>query len=362
MKETIFLPETIIDQHCHGRDMDQKHKTTVMQTLREAQKGNIGITVFMPNTNPPIIGLNALRTYTNLIGVAEKYIGLKNKQYLYFGATEENYHESLDALYCESVVGIKIYPYPKGVTTGSPQIGISGYYSLKGVMVFTADLGKVVAVHCDDPEIIAQEGHTKRAEVSYLLKVIEIMNDIPKAKVVICHVSCRDSAEIILQAQQRGLKIAMELCPHYLWFDDEGTNWNPNLNPVFYHCYNKIRSKNDRHYLTALLKMNNPLIFIGSDNAPHTEKEKFNANPPGGLPGNQEMVAVIVTLALKLGISEKRLADLLCHNVANFLGIPVSKNKKEYRLVKKIDDITYNNGIVVNPWNGSEFYFPIPIK
>ena len=47
MEKTIFLPETIIDAHCHGRDMEESYKTTVEQTLREAKSGNIGITVFL---------------------------------------------------------------------------------------------------------------------------------------------------------------------------------------------------------------------------------------------------------------------------------------------------------------------------
>ncbi|RJQ31246.1 hypothetical protein C4572_02865 [Candidatus Parcubacteria bacterium] len=364
MKETIFLPETIIDAHCHGRDMKQKHKTTVSQTLKEALNGNISTTVFMPNTEPPITDLNTLSLYLGLIGQARISLALKNKQYLYFGVTDDNLSVCDDALKCDSVVGLKIYP--KKVTTGGNSIGISKKETLKEALKLAATHGKVVAVHCDDPEVIANEGHTIKAEVAYLKKVIGCLRQVPRAKTVICHVSCRDSAEMILKAQRKGLKIGLEICPHYLWFDSDYISRIEEMNPGLglsdlYHCYNKIRSRNNRHYLIALLRMNNPLIFIGSDNAPHSKTEKFQEKL-GGLPTNQEMVAVVVTLALRLGISEAHLANLLCHNTANFLGIPVSIKTRKYKLVKKADDIEYNNGTVVNPWNGSELYFPIPVN
>jgi len=364
MKETIFLPETIIDAHCHGRDMNQKHKTTVKQTLKEARNGNISTTVFMPNTDPPITDLNTLSLYLGLIGQARISLGMKNKQYLYFGVTDDNLSVCDDALKCDSVVGLKIYP--KKVTTGGDGIGISKQETIKEALGFAATHGKVIAVHCDDPEVIANEGHTIKAEVSYLNKVIGFLRQFPGAKAVICHVSCRDSAEMILKAQGEGLKIALEICPHYLWFDSDYINRIDEMNPglglsALYHCYNKIRSQNDRYYLIALLKMNNPLIFISSDNAPHTKTEKFQKKL-GGLPTNQEMVAVVVTLALKLGLSECGLGNLLCNNVANFLGIPVSENKKEYRLVKKSDDVEYNKGVIENPWKGSALYFPAPVN
>lgn len=352
MEKTIFLPETIIDAHCHGRDMEESYKTTVEQTLREAKNGNIGITVFMPNTNPPIIDKNTLSYYVGLIWEVIDSLGVKN-HYLYFGVTDDNLKTCGYALKTyDNVVGLKIYP--KGVTTGSG-IGISKDETVMKSLELAAYYDKVVAVHCDGPN------HTIEEEMEYLKKVISCLRRIHAAKVVICHVSCRESAEIILRAQQDDLKVALEICPHYLWFDNERTNWNRNLDPIFYHCYNKLRNLSDRHYLTSLIRDNNPLVFISSDNAPHTKEEKL-VKKLGGLPTNQEMVAVTVTVAMKMGLSEKQIGNLLCYNAANFLGIPVSEKKKEYRLVEKIDNIAYNHGKIVNPWNGSRLIFPILIN
>ena len=110
-----------------------------------------------------------------------------------------------------------------------------------------------------------------------------------------------------------------------------------------------------------MIRDNNPLIFVGSDNAPHTSTEKL-IHKTGGLPTNQEMVAVIITLAVKMGLSERQTGNLLCHNAANFLGIHVPYGKNEYRLMEKVDDISYNEAKIVNPWNGSCLIFATPIN
>ncbi len=217
---------------------------------------------------------------------------------------------------------------------------------------------KAIPVHCDDPYIIAlTEGNPIRAEAAYVKKIISLAKKVPGVKIIICHVSCIASAMLILEAQKQGMNIALELCPHYLWFDADETNWNPTIDPVFYKCFNNLRPRRHRRYLIKLLTLNNPLIFVSSDNAPHTENEKLTQKL-GGLPSNQELVAVICTLARKIGLSDEQVGKLLALNASRFLEIPISDELIEYELVEKVDDIKYNNGIVLNPWNGSKLLFP----
>lgn len=359
MEKIIRLPKTIIDPHCHGRDLEQSGKTTVKQVLREAKRGNIAISVFMPNTEPPMTTLETLMRYIALI--AKEGLTLSHQQYLYFGVTDDNLDLCQRALQNPYVVGLKIYPKnPKGVFVTTGSVSVACDETIRKAMQLARDANKVITVHCDDPLIIEKSGHTIEAEVSYLKKILRLAKEVSGVKIVICHVSCRQSAEIILEAQQRGLQIAIELTPHYLWFDSEKTNWNPDLDPVFYHCYNNLRDSKNRKYLVSLLAMKNPLLFIGSDNACHTTKEKLTQNL-GGLPSNQEMVAVIITHAIKMGLPENQIASLLSFNASKFLGIPVSRELKRYKIKRGIDELLYNQGKVTNPWNGSELFFVTPL-
>jgi dihydroorotase-like cyclic amidohydrolase len=361
---TVYLPSVIVDTHCHGRDMDQAHKTTIAQTLREARRGLITTSFFMPNTDPPITDLETLGRYIGIIDSAKQKLGIRQEQYVYFGATDDNLTECREALENPVVIGVKVYPKSrlgKTVTTGT--IGVAGDLTTLELLKFSARSGKPIAFHCDDPEIIAEEGNTIRAEAAYVKKILTMAQGFLGIKIVICHVSCVESAELILKAQKAGINVALELCPHYLWFDSDGTNWNPALDPVFYHCYNNLRPKKHREYLVGLLKTDNPLIFIGSDNAPHTREEKLEKRF-GGLPSNQEMVPAILTLAKRQRISNHRTIELLLLNASRFFGIPVSGTLKEYKLVKKVCQSiygVYGGGKVENPWRGLELCYPEPI-
>ena len=362
MKTIISLPKVIINSHCHGRDLQQAYKTTVLQVLKESLIGNISITCFMPNTSPPLIWNVVLSEYRKIIRTAKNRLRIMCPQYIWFGATDDNLDECDQVLKRKTVIGLKIYPKSRDggtVTTGT--IGVIYDATIENAMRLCKKHDKAAAYHCDDPGIISRQGYVIEAEVEYVKKIIRLMREVPEVKVVICHVSNRESAELIIQAQGEGLNIALELCPHYLWFDGEGNNWNKNLDPIFYHCYNTLRTSEHREYLVSLLKRDDVVIIISSDDAGHTAEEKISKGY-GGLPGNQEMVAAIVTLAIKNGISEKRLARLLSFNAADFLNIPIERTLVKYSLVEKIDDLRYNNGKIINPWNGLKLLFPVQIK
>lgn len=362
----IFLPRIIIDTHIHGRGLKQGYKTTPYQTLKEAKKGNISVSVFMPNTDPPITTMEMLWKYISLLEGVRKDVGLRHEQYLYFGATDGNLEQCEKALRIPAVVGLKIYPKKLDggiVTVGSAGIGVALDETILKMMELTAKSGKVLAVHCDDPEIIGRDGHTIEAEVSYVKKIVFFASKVPEVKVVICHVSCRESANIILEAQRGGMRIAIELTPHHLWFSEngKGMRFSRQLDSVFYHCLNKLRSEEDRKHLVDLLALPSPLIFIGSDSACHTREEKLEKGL-AGIPSNQEMVAVIITLAVKMGLSEERIAQLVSYNASKFLGIPVHEGFRGYLVEEGIvDNLQYNNGKVTNPWMGQNLCFVMPV-
>lgn len=361
MKRKYFwLPPCIFNLHVHARDMNQAHKTTILQTLKEAVKAGIGMIGLMPNTDPPITSLAVLKKYGKLIRAAIKKLNSPVTVGVWFGVTDNNLSECEKALRLSEVIGLKIYPLSrngKAVTTGT--IGVAKFSTIVKAMTLARDAGKTVAVHGDHPGIIKAEGHTIRAEVEYDKLIIRAMHKVPDVRVLVCHVSCRESAELILTAQKEGLNIAIELCSQYLWFDNEGTNWRPDLHPNFYKCFNALRSPADRQYLVSLLKLDNDRIIISSDHAPHTETEKLAG--AGGIPSLLETIPVLLTLAIENNISEKQIAKLIYLNPGRIIGThfrQVNLTKCVYLRHGK-DHCRYNRGKVVNPWQGSKLYFPI---
>lgn len=350
--ETFCLPEDIIDTHVHMRGWNESHKTTPYQVLNEAFGSKITISMAMPNTSPSIETYELGLDY-HLHMVSHPGFIPGKLQKLYIGANDSNLQEVRKFLQLDLAAGVKRYP-SGGLTTG--KLGVARDSSVMRHMYEAAEAEKPFASHCDGTE------HTIEAEVRDVENIINLATSLNLKKwlrVIICHVSCRQSAELILQAQKNGYQIAIEIAPHYLWFDDRGTNWKPGLDPVFYKCFNNLRGPEHREYLVSLLKTDNPLVFIGSDSACHTTIEKLSGNAPGGIPSNQEMVPVLITLARKHGISEKRIAELICFNAADFFKIKVSHQMIRYQIEEKEDDLQYNHGAATNPWNGSKLRFPV---
>jgi dihydroorotase len=344
-KRTIKLPKKIIVPHVHSRSMRQRYKTTILETLRLAIASFVSVIVIMPNTNPGIINEAILLVSISLLNRARRILGIGDMQRIWFGTTNNNFWECKKALQNFYVVGLKVY---SNIIFSTRQI-------LK-LMRLCARAGKPIAFHCDHPMIIAKEGYSKKAEVEYVRLVLYLAHMVPGVKIYFCHISCRESAELILAAQKEGIQAVIEICVNYLWFDSEGTNWNPGLDPKFYDCLNRLRTKKDREFIISLLLTGNPLIVVSSDHAPHTKEEKLaGAN---GIPSIMEVVPVMITLAIKHNIPEWRLAQLLSWNVSNFLNIPSSIDMIEYEIEERKHDLQYGPNIV-NPWNGSVMWFPV---
>ncbi|HTW96454.1 MAG TPA: dihydroorotase family protein [Candidatus Methylomirabilis sp.] len=354
MEEIFFqLPREIINLHIHARDLREARKTTVWQTLQEAAAAGIKIAGLMPNTKPAIISAYNFENYEELVEDAERLLHRIIRAMIWLGVTDKNSRELEKLIKRDRALGLKIYPKSetgKVITTGS--CGVAQVSAIIRAMEIAADARKPVAVHPEYPLF----GHSIQAEVEYVRLIIYLARMVLGVKIIICHVSCQESAELILAAQQEGLLIALELCPHYLWFDESGTNWRPGLHPDFYKCYNPLRGPADREYLVGLLPQENELIFVASDHAPHLEKEKLAG--AAGIPSLYETVPVIVTHAIQRGIPENQIAKLISFNAAKFFGFEVNHNLRRVKFALQEDRLCYNKGRIVNPWQGAKLYFP----
>lgn len=350
----VILPMVIINTHTHGRDMKQLHKTSVAQVLFENLSSGISIVIFMPNTDPPIISIPILDRYLRIVEKARKEVGTDYPQYVYFGVTDSNLGECALALQNNSVVGLKIYPMlgGKAVTTGT--IGVENEFTIYRAFWLARECNKAVAIHPEDPYVIEEDGyHSIRAEVAYIKRILRIAELVPGVTIILCHITCKESMELIMAARKTGINVVPEVTPHHLWFTNDGENWNSDLDPVFYHCYNPLRSKEERDYLRQCLENPNIPIILGSDGAPHTKEEKLKG--AAGIPSDGEFISVPVTLK----IGHRRLAELLSWNAADVFNIRVPKTTlKPVEFEERADDLEYNKGTVINPYRGSRLLLP----
>ena len=124
----------------------------------------------------------------------------------------------------------------------------------------------------------------------------------------VCHVSTRESVELVRRAKAAGLRVSCETAPHYLVLCDENLQEEGRfkMNPP-------LRSRADREALVAGLQ-DGTIEVIATDHAPHTAEEKSRglAGSAMGVVGLECAFAVLNTALVKRGvISFGRLIDAM---------------------------------------------------
>ena len=84
---------------------------------------------------------------------------------------------------------------------------------MEQAMVRAKKLGLIILDHCEDPELAAQ-GKSREAENVMTAREIELAEK-TGAALHICHVSTKESAQLVREARQKGLPVTAEVCPHH---------------------------------------------------------------------------------------------------------------------------------------------------
>jgi dihydroorotase len=109
----------------------------------------------------------------------------------------------------------------------------------------------------------------------------------------ICHVSAKETVEVVRQAKRRKLRVTAEAAPHHLLLSDEALgNYESKykMNPP-------LRTREDVEAVLAGLA-DGTLDAVASDHAPHTveEKEQELACCPNGVIGLETTLGVVLGL------------------------------------------------------------------
>jgi dihydroorotase len=136
----------------------------------------------------------------------------------------------------------------------------------------------------------------------------------------VCHISTKESVDIIRQAKARGVNVTCETGPHYLVMDDSMLKEEGRfkMNPP-------LRSKEDRDALILGLQ-DGTIDMIATDHAPHSAEEKSRGleGSAFGVVGIETAFPICYTYLVKTGIiTLEKLIDLLVTNPRSRFGLPV---------------------------------------
>jgi len=135
----------------------------------------------------------------------------------------------------------------------------------------------------------------------------------------VCHVSAKETVQIIREAKAKGLPVTCETGPHYLVLNDMQLQEDGRfkMNPP-------IRSEEDRLALIAGIQ-DGTIDMIVTDHAPHTAEEKAKglAGSAMGIVGLECAFAIMYTHLVRPGhISLEKLVELMCLAPRRVFGIP----------------------------------------
>ncbi len=225
----------------------------------------------------------------------------------------------------------ELAPYVAGFSDDGR--GVQSEDMMKNAMVEAKSLGKPIVAHCEvnsllkggyihDGEYAEKNGHAgicSESEWGQIKRDIELVKKTGCAYHV-CHISTKESVELIRQAKAAGVDITCETAPHYLILDDSCLREEGRfkMNPP-------LRSKEDREALVAGI-LDGTIDMIATDHAPHSSEEKSKGlkGSPFGVVGLESAFRAVYTRFVRTGIiTMERLMELLVYAPRKRFGIPL---------------------------------------
>lgn len=224
--------------------------------------------------------------------------------------------------------------------------GIQNPEIMREAMKTAAALGKVIAAHCEDNSLLnggyihkgryaAAHGHRGISSES---EYVQIDRDLNLAAATgcsyhICHISTKESVNLIRSAKQSGVDVTCETAPHYLVLSDDDLKEDGRfkMNPP-------LRDISDKEALLEGI-CDGTIDMIATDHAPHSADEKSKGLEKSlmGVVGLETAFPVLYTNLVKKGvISLERLIELMSTNprkrfkISTDIGFSVFDAKNPY--------------------------------
>ncbi|MCQ2428465.1 MAG: dihydroorotase, partial [Clostridia bacterium] len=223
--------------------------------------------------------------------------------------------------------------------------GVQSESMMREAMTVAASLGKIISAHCEDNSLLnggyihdgayarahGHKGICSASEWGPIARDVKLAAETGCAYHV-CHISCKESVDIIRKAKKEGVNVTCETGPHYLIFDDGDLKEDGRfrMNPP-------IRSAEDREALLEGIA-DGTIDMIATDHAPHSaeEKSKGLAGSAFGIVGIETAFPVLYTKLVKTGfITLEKLIELLCVSPRKRFGLPAHDGWSVWDLEKE---------------------------
>jgi dihydroorotase len=307
------------DVHVHFREPGFSYKETIATGCAAAARGGYTAVCTMPNLNPTPDTLEHLNIQRNIIA-QDACIHVYPYGTITVGEAGEKMADLQD-----------MAPYVCGFSDDGR--GVQNDDMMRAAMLKAKELGKMIVAHCEVNDLLrggyihdgayakahGHRGICSESEWVQIERDLKLVEEIGCAYHV-CHISTKESVDIIRKAKARGVNVTCETGPHYLILDDSCLQEDGRfkMNPP-------LRSAEDRLALIAGV-VDGTIDMIATDHAPHSAEEKGRGLEKSafGVVGLETAFAAMYTHLVKPGIiTLEKLTALLVDNPRKRFKLPL---------------------------------------
>lgn len=304
----LCLVPGLVDVHVHLREPGFPQKETIATGTAAAARGGYTTVCSMPNLCP---APDTPATLGEQLAIIRRDAAVRVKPYGTITMGQRGCGELVDfAALAPEVVGFS-----------DDGRGVQSDELMEEAMRRAAAVGKPIVAHCEVDELLRggyihdgdycrEHGHRgicSESEWRPIQRDLELVRE-TGCGYHVCHISTKESVDLIRKAKAEGLDVTCETGPHYLLLDDSCLQEDGcfKMNPP-------LRDKADREALLEGLA-DGTIDMIATDHAPHSAEEKGRGLEKSamGIVGLETAFPLLYTELVEPGvISMERLMELL---------------------------------------------------
>ncbi len=326
-----FLFPGFVDVHVHLREPGFLYKETIATGTAACARGGYSDVCSMPNLNPVPDSPEHLAPQLEAI---KKDACIR--VHPYGSITVNQLGEELADMEGMAADAIAFSDDGKGVQDEN---------LMRQAMLKCKELGKILVAHCEDNSLLrggyihdgeyaAAHGHRgicSESEWGPIARDLKLAKETGCAYHV-CHISTRESVELIRQAKAEGVDVTCETGPHYILLSDQDLQEDGRfkMNPP-------LRSEDDRKAILEGI-LDGTIDMIATDHAPHSAEEKARGLEKSamGVVGIETAFPLLYTYLVKPGLMTlERLVELMAVNPRKRFNIPMTEDFSVWDLSKE---------------------------
>lgn len=311
--DNSFILPSFCDVHVHFREPGFGYKETIRQGSLAGARGGYTVVGTMPNLKPAPCDMDSLRVQQEIID-RDAVI-----QVIPYGTITKDQSGTGTLSDMEGMANHVLAFSDDGK-------GVQDDGLMREAMNVAKSLNKLIVAHCED-ESLLREGKVRESEWQQIERDLKLADE-TGCGYHVCHISCKESVEVIRDAKKSGVNVTCETAPHYLVLDTEDVRKGIAENSVAggrFKMNPPIKDPEDRK---AMIEgaLDGTVDMIATDHAPHSAEEKTKGfeKSLNGITGLECAFPVLYTGLVRPGVMTlERLVEMMAIVPRKRFGLPM---------------------------------------